>query len=273
MIQLKTGDGANLATAGVTVTVAVQGGGALAGAASAVTDAAGRAAFSGLAITSDPGTRALVFSAPGFGDLTSNAITVTAAPPSGSLSSIVPSPGTVVAGTPSTITVTVRDAGGNPLRGRTVVLQPSGVDDAITPASQPTGGDGTATFSFSSASPGLKTIAATADGVAIGNTQVTVEPVPTTTTILGTSPSGAAKVGTPVTVTFAVSAVSGAPSGIVTVTSSLGSSACSDAVASGRCTLASLPRGTQTLTAAYPATGRFAGSSGTAAYEVTNGRR
>lgn len=175
VVQLKTGDGADLATAGVTVTVAIGDGGPLAGPVTAVTDAQGRATFTGLIITGDPGTRTLNFSAPGFEGVSSNPITVL--------------------------------------------------------------------------------------------------PVPTTTTILGTDPSGTAKVGTPVTVTFAVNAVAGTPTGTVTVTSSLGSSACSDAVAIGRCTLASLPRGTQTLIAAYPATGRFSGSSGTAAYEVTTGNR
>lgn len=175
VVQLKTGDGADLATAGVTVTVAIGDGGPLAGPVTAVTDAQGLATFTGLIITGDPGTRTLNFSAPGFEGVSSNPITVL--------------------------------------------------------------------------------------------------PVPTTTTILGTDPSGTAKVGTPVTVTFAVNAVAGTPTGTVTVTSSLGDSECSDAVAIGRCTLASLPRGTQTLTAAYPATGRFLGSSGTAAYEVTTGNR
>jgi hypothetical protein len=175
VVQLKTGDGDDLATAGVTVTVAIQDGGPLAGSVTAVTDAQGRATFSGLTITGDPGTRTLDFSAPGF--------------------------------------------------------------------------------------------------VGVSSSPITVLPTPTTTTILGTIPSGAAKVGTPVTVTFAVSAESGTPSGTVTVTSSRGSSACSDTVATGRCTLASLPRGTQTLIAAYPATGRFGASSGSAAYEVTTGGR
>jgi hypothetical protein len=59
----------------------------------------------------------------------------------------------------------------------------------------------------------------------------------------------------------------------VTVTSNLESTSCSDTVAVGQCTLPSLTRGTHTLTAAYPATGSFAGSSGTAAYEVTAGGR
>ncbi|MEP6688303.1 MAG: Ig-like domain repeat protein, partial [Gemmatimonadales bacterium] len=273
VVQLKTGDGGNLPTAGVSVSAAIQsGGGTLSGTTTAITDDQGRAQFSGLTITGDPGSRTLAFSATGFTGVTSNAITVTAAPPDASQSSIVASPGTVLAGNPSTITVTVRDAGGNPLSGRTVALQATGSDNTITPA-QVTGSDGTAVFSFSSATPEDKTISATADGTSLGSTQVTVQPVSTSTTILGTSPSGTAEAGTPVTVSFAVNAVSGTPTGTVTVSSDLDSTTCSDAVAAGQCTLASLSRGTHTLTAAYPATGSFAGSSGTAAFEVTAGGR
>jgi adhesin/invasin len=274
VVQLKTGDGANLPTAGVAVSVAIQsGGGTLSGSTTATTDGQGRAQFSGLTITGDPGSRTLAFSATGFTGVTSSAITVAAAPPDASQSSVVASPGTVMAGTPSTITVTVRDAGGRPLGGRTVALQSSGSDNSFTPGSQASGSDGTAVFSFSSSAVETKTVSATADGTAIGSTQVTVEAVPTSTTILGTSPAGTSDAGTPVTVSFAVNAVSGTPSGNVTVTSSLETTSCSDTVAVGHCTLASLSRGTHTLTAAYPATGSFAGSSGTAAYEVTAGGR
>jgi len=119
----------------------------------------------------------------------------------------------------------------------------------------------------------VKTISASADGVDLNPTTVTVEAVPTTTTILGTSPAGTSEAGTPVTVSYAVTAASGTPTGDVMVTTNMGSSACTNAVATGHCTLQFLTRGTQTLTAAYPATGSYAGSSATAAYEVTAGGR
>jgi hypothetical protein len=278
VVQLKTGDGANLATAGVAVSVAVQGGGSLGGTTPVVTDGQGRATFTDLviadpAITGDPGTRTLLFTATDFTSVTSSSITVEPAPPSAAQSSIVASPSTVMAGSASTITVTIRDAGGNLLAGRTVTPQASGSGNTITPASAVTGADGTAAFSFSSTTPEVKTISASADGVVIGPTSVTVDPVPTTTTILGTDPAGTSEAGTPVTVSYAVTAVSGTPTGDVTVTSSLGSSACTDAVAVGHCTLQSLTRGIHTLTAAYVANGSFAGSAATAAYEVTAGGR
>jgi hypothetical protein len=189
VVQLKTGDGANLATAGVAVSVTIQGGGSLTGTSPVATDGEGRATFPDLAITGDPGTRTLLFTATGYTSVTSTSITVVAAPPSAAQSSVVASPSTITAGSASTITVTVRDAGANPLSGRTVTLQASGSGNTIDPASVVTGADGIATFSFSSTTVEEKTLSATADGVDFGATPVTVEAVPTTTTILGTSPT------------------------------------------------------------------------------------
>jgi Bacterial Ig-like domain (group 1) len=271
-VQLKTGDGANLGTAGVVVSVEIQGGGSLTGAITATTNSEGRATFTDLAIMGDPGTRTLMFTASGFTSVTSSSITVVAAPPSAAQSSIVASPSTITAGSASTITVTVRDAGGNPLGGRTVVPQASGSGNTFAPTSAVTGADGIATFSFSSTTVEVKTISATVDGVDLSPTQVTVEAVPTTTTILGTSPAGTSEAGTPVAVSYAVTAAFRTPTGDVTVTSNLGGT-CADAVAVGHCTLQALTRGTHTLTATYLATGSFDGSSATAAYEVTAGGR
>jgi hypothetical protein len=63
VVQLQDGRGNPVAQAGVTVAVSIaSGGGTLLGATSAVTDAAGRAAFSGLAISGAPGGRTLRFS-------------------------------------------------------------------------------------------------------------------------------------------------------------------------------------------------------------------
>ena len=179
VVQLKTGDGANLPTAGVAVSVTVQGGGTLSGTSPVATDGNGLASFTDLVISGDPGTRTLVFTADGFTSVTSSSITVTAAPPSPTQSSIVAEPTTITAGSTSTITVTVRDAGGNLLSGRTVTPQASGSDNSIDPASAVTGADGTAAFSFTSATPEAKAISASVEGVSLGPTQVTVEAVPT----------------------------------------------------------------------------------------------
>jgi Big-like domain-containing protein len=213
VVQLKTGDGANLATAGVAVSVAIQSGGSLGGTTLVATDGEGRASFTDLVISGDPGTRTLLFTASGFTPVTSSSITVVAAPPSAAQSSVVASPSTIMAGSSSTITVTVRDAGGNLLGGRTVTLQASGSDNTIDPASTVTGADGTAAFSFSSTTPEAKTISASVEGVDLAPTQVTVEAVPTSTTILGTNPAGTSEAGTPVTVSYGVDAASGTPTG------------------------------------------------------------
>jgi hypothetical protein len=202
VVQLKTGDGANLATAGVVVSVDIQGGGSLTGTTTVSTDGEGRATFTNIAIidptiTGDPGTRTLLFTATGFTSVTSSEISVVAAPPSAAQSSVVASPSTIMAGSASTITVAVRDAGGSLLGGRTVIPQASGSGNTITPPSAVTGADGIATFSFSSITVEAKTIAASVDGVDLGPTSVTVEAVPTTTTILGTSPAGTSEAGTP----------------------------------------------------------------------------
>jgi Bacterial Ig-like domain (group 1)/Bacterial Ig-like domain (group 3) len=193
--------------------------------------------------------------------------------PSASQSSISASPATVTAGETSTITVTVRDAGGNPLAGRTVTLQASGGANTITPGSVTSGSNGTAVFSFSSTAVETKTISASADGIDLGSTQVTVEAIPTTTTITGVNPAGSSPAGVPVTVSFGVTADAGTPTGSVTVTSSLESTSCQATVAAGSCTLEFQTLGTHTLTATYAAAGSFAGSSGTATYDVTAGGR
>jgi hypothetical protein len=179
VVQLKTGDGANLTTAGVAVSVTVQGGGTLSGTSPVATDGNGLASFTDLVISGDPGTRTLLFTANGFTSVTSSSITVAAAPPSPAQSSIVADPTTIMAGSTSTITVTVRDAGGNLLGGRTVTPQASGSDNSIDPASAVTGADGSAAFSFTSATPEAKTISAIVEGVSLSPTQVTVEAVPT----------------------------------------------------------------------------------------------
>jgi Big-like domain-containing protein len=270
VVQLKTGDGANLSTAGVAVSVTIQGGGSLSGTTQVATDGNGLASFTDLVISGDPGTRTLLFTASGFTSVTSSSITVVAAPPSAAQSSIVPSPSTITAGSASTITVTVRDAGGNLLGGRTVTPQASGSGNTLTPGSAVTGTDGTAAFTFSSTTPEAKTISASVDGVDLSPTQVTVEPVPTATAILGTDPAGTSEAGTPVIVSYAVTAGAETPTGDVTVTSNLGGT-CTDTVPAGHCTLEGLTPGTHTLTATYLASGSFAGSGATAAYEVTAG--
>jgi len=170
VVQLKSGAGGDLATAGVAVTVnIVAGGGTLAGTATVNTDAQGRATFTDLAISGDPGKRTLGFTATGFTSVNSSEIDVQAAPP-----------------------------------------------------------------------------------------------VSTSTSITGTNPAGSAPAGSQVTVSFAVTAASGTPTGQVTVSSDHDLSTCVASVAVGNCSLLLQTVGMDTLTASYTADPGFADSSGTA---------
>jgi hypothetical protein len=122
--------------------------------------------------------------------------------------------------------------------------------------------------------PATRTLTFTALGFTSVTASVVVQaapPVSTSTSITGTNPVGGGPIGTPVTVSFSVTAASGTPTGQVTVSSSLESTTCTETVEVGSCSLQLQTVGPHTLTATYGATGGFAGSSGTASYEVTSG--
>lgn len=178
VIQLRSGDGADLAISGVAVTVTIATGSpTLSGTTTIATDGQGRAAFTNLSITGDAGSRTLQFTASGYTAVISNPIDVRPAPPGPpdpGQSSVTAAPTTVAPGETSTITVTVRDAAGTPLAGSTVHLTATGTGNTV-PADQLTLSDGTATFGFSSTVAEVKTISATAAGVSIGSVDVTVQ--------------------------------------------------------------------------------------------------
>ena len=67
-------------------------------------------------------------------------------------------------GEPSTITVTAKDAGGNPVSGVTVALQAGGSGNTLTQPASPTDANGQTTGTFSSTSLGGHTITATLNG-------------------------------------------------------------------------------------------------------------
>ncbi len=99
--------------------------------------------------------------------------TATIGAPSGSRSSLSANPTSFEAGSASgsTITVTVRDAQGNPVPGVTVQLAVSGSGNTVT---QPgaTNASGVATGSFTSTAAEAKTVSATAGSVAIDQTAI-----------------------------------------------------------------------------------------------------
>ncbi|PYP07464.1 MAG: hypothetical protein DMD59_14705, partial [Gemmatimonadetes bacterium] len=86
-------------------------------------------------------------------------------------SGVVASPTTITAGSgTSTITVTARDASGNPVSGVNVVLSATGSGNTLTQPAGPTNASGVATGMLSSTVAGTKTVSATAGGVAITQT-------------------------------------------------------------------------------------------------------
>jgi Big-like domain-containing protein len=81
VVQLRTGDGAELHVADVPVTVTIaSGGGTLSGTMTRSTDGDGRVQFGDLAISGDPGPRTLLFAAEGYGGATSDSTDVQPAP-------------------------------------------------------------------------------------------------------------------------------------------------------------------------------------------------
>jgi hypothetical protein len=268
-VQLRDPFGGDLHTPGVAVSVAIaSGGGTLLGTLSATTDANGRAGFTDLAISGTAGTYTLGFSAAGFNGVTSDQIVLAHAVPSAQTSSVVADPMTISAGTgSSTITVTVRDASNTPISGVQVTLEASGSENSITAVTPVTGADGVATFTFSSTAAEVKTITAKADGTTVGQVSITVEIVPTQTSITGDSPDPSAE-GDVVDVSFSVTSADGTPTGDVTVESDRDKDRCSATVEVGHCGIRLKKSGTNILTATYAGDRRFADSSGTAEHEV-----
>jgi hypothetical protein len=177
---------------------------------------------------------------------------------------------TITAGSQtSTVTVTVRDAGNNPVSGVSVTLESSGTGNTITPVTASTGGSGVATFTFSSTVAETKTITATAGGVAIADgATITVQRVASDTEIESDDPDPSIA-GQTVRVEFTVTGSGGTPTGQVTVTAEGGPESCTGTVATGFCDIVLLVPGTnRRLTATYEGDSRFAGSSESESHRV-----
>jgi hypothetical protein len=124
---------------------------------------------------------------PDVGTVTFTATATTApggggAEPSATRSSIAAEPSSIVAGSASTITVTVLDAVGRPVSGATVALAATGTGNTLTQPTAVTGADGIATGTLVGSTPGERTVSATVNGsVALSRTVVvTVTQAPTT---------------------------------------------------------------------------------------------
>jgi adhesin/invasin len=135
-----------------------------------VTPATGRTGDAGFAsaewtLGPDPGANTLDATADTLGVVTFSAAAGDGSEPSATRSTVSADPSTIPAETgAATITVTVRDAGGDPVPGATVALEATGAGNTLTQPSGPTGADGIATGVLSSTEPGTKQVSAIVNG-------------------------------------------------------------------------------------------------------------
>ena len=174
VIQLLDAQGNEAHQGGIAVQVAIaSGGGTLSGVTSVQTDANGRAAFSGLALTGSAGTRTLRFSATGYASVTSQQISLGAAPTTTTITADTPDPSN--AGDPVTVQFTVASAAETPTG--TVTVQ----DGGDTCSGTLSGGQGSCSIQLNTV--GSRTLTATyagADGFAASSATAphTVAPPP-----------------------------------------------------------------------------------------------
>jgi adhesin/invasin len=138
---------------------------------------AGTATFSDVEIDQTASGDVLVATAPGYAGVTSNTFDVSTGAPSATQSTIGANPGQLTADGTSvtTLTVTVKDAGGNPLGGQDIQLAVSGTGNDLLPASGLSAPDGTFTATLSSTTAETKTVTATIGPVQFSTT-VTFQP-------------------------------------------------------------------------------------------------
>ncbi|HEU5262515.1 MAG TPA: invasin domain 3-containing protein [Gemmatimonadales bacterium] len=187
-------------------------------------------------------------------------VTLTTGGVSPSQSTLATSPTSIVAGSgTSTITVTARDAAGNPVSGAAVVLATTGSGNTLTQPAGPTDANGVATGTLSSTVLETKTVSATANGTAITQTAtVTVTPggVSASQSMVVASPTSITAGGSS-TITVTVQDADGNPiSGATVVLAATGSgktlaqpSSPTDANGVATGTLSSIAAGTKTVSA------------------------
>ncbi|PYP29442.1 MAG: hypothetical protein DMD55_01505, partial [Gemmatimonadetes bacterium] len=177
-VQVTAQDALGNAVAGFTgnVTVALganPGGGTLSG---TMTVAAtnGVASFATLNIDKAGTGYTLTAATAGLSGATSTAFNVVAGTISATQSTVVAAPTVITAGSgAATITVTARDAAGNPVNGAAVVLTATGTGNTLTQPATPTDANGVATGSLTSTVAGSKTVTASlAGGITATHTAV-----------------------------------------------------------------------------------------------------
>ncbi|MGE4073730.1 MAG: Ig-like domain repeat protein [Lysobacterales bacterium] len=217
-------------------------------------------------ISASTGNRTLTASYPGAGSFAPSSDTephLVANPTTTTITSDQPDPSGVGAG--YTVNVQVSSPNGTPT-GTVAVSDGSGANCNATL----TGGLGSC--NLISATPGLKTLTAsypqTGAYAPSSDTEAHVVANVTTTTITSDQPDPSAP-GASYTVNVQVSSPNGTPSGTVAISDGAGAS-CNATLTGGigSCNLTSTAPGNRTLTATYPLTGAFAGSSDTEPHVV-----
>jgi hypothetical protein len=185
VIQVVDRNGNPTPQPGLTVTAAISSGpaGTLLGA-SATTDASGRAAFSGLALTGAVGSYTLSFSAPGLAGVTSSPVAITVGGAARLAFTTLPSTA-ARSRAPLVIqpVVQVQDPSGNPIRqaGTTVTASVSTASTSLTGETATTDANGRAAFSALTITgiPGPKDLTFSAPGLQSVSARVTLPSVQT----------------------------------------------------------------------------------------------
>ncbi|MFL5447671.1 MAG: Ig-like domain repeat protein [Gemmatimonadales bacterium] len=194
------------------------------------------------------------------------AIDCSAPRPSASRSTVLANPGSILVATgSSTITVTVKDAGGGPLSSIPVSISATGDGNTITPVSPTTNQEGKATFTFSSTVAGKKTITAIAGGLTLTDTEVITVIMQGSVTDITIAPEPSTPAES-FTATVRVSSQgAGIPTGTVNVFSFDLTGGCDNVALNGQgvatCTFPASPAGTYTIQAAYSGDDQFEESS------------
>src|SRR5690349_12382563 len=164
----------------VALALAANPGGATLSGTTSIAAAAGVATFSTLRLDKAGTGYTLSATATGLTAAMSTSFNIIAGTISASLSTVSATPGVITASTgagAATVTVTAKDASGNPVSGATVVLAATGTGNALTQPVGATDATGVATGTLSSMVAEIKTVSATISGVAVTQTAtVTVNP-------------------------------------------------------------------------------------------------
>ena len=185
-------DGSGNPISGATVVLAATGSGNTLTQPSAATDVNGVA--TGTLASTGAGAKVVSAKINGTAITQTDTVTVTPGPVDAGQSTVAAAPTTVVPGAPSTVTVTAKDANGNPISGATVVLAATGTT-TLTQPSGTTDASGVVTGAVTGTMEETITVSATINGTAITQTatvDVVAQTAATITQTLLTSGNNAA---------------------------------------------------------------------------------